>query len=146
MNIAITAGLQLMPPGFAAGLGAWGQANGLSGEATWANAPNAAIVPADQDFGACLEIVKQADVTRIRFTGETPILPGTYLRVSARVKGIAGNLPQVTEIAPLLIVIKLEQFDYAGAAAIGVVMLAFSFILLLFINLVQRWSRRHEEN
>ena len=83
MNIAITAGLQLMPPGFAAGLGAWGQANGLSGEATWANAPNAAIVPADQDFGACLEIVKQADVTRIRFTGETPILPGTYLRVSA---------------------------------------------------------------
>lgn len=95
MNIAITAGLQLMPPGFAAGLGAWGQANGLSGEATWANAPNAAIVPADQDFGACLEIVKQADVTRIRFTGETPILPGTYLRVSARVKGIAGNLPSV---------------------------------------------------
>ncbi|MDO5371158.1 glycosyl hydrolase family 28-related protein [Paracoccus sp. (in: a-proteobacteria)] len=95
MNIAITAGLQLMPPGFSAGLGAWSQANGLSGEATWANSPNAAIVPADQDFGACLEIVKQENVTRIRFTGETPILPGTYLRVSARVKGIAGNLPAV---------------------------------------------------
>lgn len=95
MNIAITAGLQLMPSGFGAGLGAWSQANGLSGEATWAGAPNAAVVPADQDFGACLEIVKQADVTRIRFTGETPIFPGTYLRISARVKGIAGNLPSV---------------------------------------------------
>jgi sulfate transport system permease protein len=59
---------------------------------------------------------------------------------------IAGNMPMVSEIAPLLIVIKLEQFDYAGAAAIGVVMLAVSFVILLFINLVQRWSRRHEEN
>ncbi len=59
---------------------------------------------------------------------------------------IAGNMPMVSEIAPLLIVIKLEQFDYAGAAAIGVTMLAVSFVILLFINLVQRWSRRHEEN
>jgi sulfate transport system permease protein len=48
----------------------------------------------------------------------------------------------VSEIAPLLIVIKLEQFDYAGAAAIGVVMLAASFVMLLVINLAQRWSRR----
>ena len=55
---------------------------------------------------------------------------------------IAGNLPMVSEIAPLLIVIKLEQFDYAGAAAIGVVMLGASFVLLLAINLIQRWSRR----
>jgi sulfate transport system permease protein len=54
---------------------------------------------------------------------------------------IAGNMPMVSEIAPLLIIIKLEQFDYAGAAAIGVVMLAISFILLLAINLLQRWSR-----
>ena len=58
---------------------------------------------------------------------------------------IAGNMPLVSEIAPLLIVIKLEQFDYAGAAAIGVIMLAASFLILLVINLVQRWSRRHEE-
>ena len=58
---------------------------------------------------------------------------------------IAGNMPLVSEIAPLLIVIKLEQFDYAGAAAIGVIMLAASFLILLLINLVQRWSRRHEE-
>jgi len=58
---------------------------------------------------------------------------------------IAGNMPMVSEIAPLLIVTKLEQFDYAGAAAIGVIMLAVSFLILLVINLVQRWSRRHEE-
>lgn len=95
MNIAITAGLQLMPPGFAGGLKAWSRANGLSGEPTWADAGNAALVPADQDFGTCLEIVKQDDVTRVRFTGETPILPGTFLRVSARVKVVAGNMPQV---------------------------------------------------
>lgn len=55
---------------------------------------------------------------------------------------IAGNLPMKSEIAPLLIVIKLEQFDYAGAAAIGVVMLSASFLLLLPINILQRWSRR----
>jgi sulfate/thiosulfate transport system permease protein len=54
---------------------------------------------------------------------------------------IAGNLPMVSEIVPLLIIIKLEQFDYAGAAAIGVAMLAASFVLLFLINLLQRWSR-----
>jgi sulfate transport system permease protein len=55
---------------------------------------------------------------------------------------IAGNMPMVSEIAPLLIVIKLEQFDYAGAAAIGVVMLLASFVMLLAVNLTQRWSRK----
>lgn len=53
---------------------------------------------------------------------------------------IAGNIPMVSEIAPLLIVTKLEQFDYAGAAAIGVVMLAASFIMLLALNGLQAWS------
>lgn len=47
----------------------------------------------------------------------------------------------ISEIASLLIVVKLEQFDYAGAAAIGVVMLVFSFVALLGINLLQAWSR-----
>lgn len=56
---------------------------------------------------------------------------------------IAGNLPMKTEIAPLLVVIKLEQFDFLGAAAIGVVMLVASFLLLLTINGLQAWSRRH---
>ena len=55
---------------------------------------------------------------------------------------IAGNLPMVTEIAPLLIVIRLEEFDYDGAVAIALAMLGISFALLLAINLVQIWSRR----
>ena len=53
---------------------------------------------------------------------------------------ISGNLPMKTEVLPLLIMSKLEQFDYAGATAIAVVMLAFSFILLFGVNLLQRWS------
>jgi len=55
---------------------------------------------------------------------------------------IAGNMPFRTEIAPLLIVSRLEQYDYAGATAIGVMMLVASFVLLLAINLLQLWSRR----
>jgi sulfate/thiosulfate transport system permease protein len=55
---------------------------------------------------------------------------------------IAGNLPMKTEITPLLIVIKLEQFDYVGAAAIGFMMLVISFVMLLSINLLQAWGRR----
>jgi len=55
---------------------------------------------------------------------------------------IAGNLPMKTEITPLLIVIHLEQFDYRGAAALGVVMLAMSFAVLFTINLLQAWGRR----
>jgi sulfate/thiosulfate transport system permease protein len=53
---------------------------------------------------------------------------------------IAGNMPMISEIAPLLIVVKLEQYDYAGAAAVGVAMLLASFVLLLLINLLQRWK------
>jgi sulfate/thiosulfate transport system permease protein len=55
---------------------------------------------------------------------------------------IAGNLPYVSEIAPLLIIIRLEEFDYAGATAIGTIMLLASFAMLLVINLVQSWARR----
>lgn len=55
---------------------------------------------------------------------------------------IAGNIPLQTEIAPLLIVIRLEEFDYDGAVAIAIAMLAISFALLLLINLIQVWSRR----
>ena len=53
---------------------------------------------------------------------------------------IAGNLPMVSEIAPLMIMSHLEEYDYAGASAIAVVMLTFSFILLLLINKLQAWS------
>ena len=55
---------------------------------------------------------------------------------------IAGNIPAVSEIAPLLIVTKLEEFDYAGAAAIGVVMLAASFVMLLALNGLQSWAAK----
>ena len=55
---------------------------------------------------------------------------------------IAGNIPLVTEIAPLLIIIQLEEFNYDAAAAIGIAMLLISFAMLLLINLIQVWSRR----
>ena len=56
---------------------------------------------------------------------------------------IAGNLPYVSEIAPLLIIIRLEEFDYTGATAVAAIMLTLSFAMLLAINLLQAWSRRH---
>jgi len=58
---------------------------------------------------------------------------------------ISGNMPMKTEIAPLLIITKLEQYDYAGATAIAMVMLVLSFILLLAINLLQRWVARSRQ-
>lgn len=57
---------------------------------------------------------------------------------------IAGNLPYVSEIAPLLIVIRLEEFDYAGATTVAAAMLIIAFILLLVINGLQAWSNRHK--
>ncbi|QOF70901.1 sulfate ABC transporter permease subunit CysT [Aminobacter sp. SR38] len=55
---------------------------------------------------------------------------------------IAGNLPYISEIAPLLIVIRLEEYDYAAATAIATIMLALSFAMLLVINLIQSWTRK----
>jgi sulfate transport system permease protein len=59
---------------------------------------------------------------------------------------IAGNMPMVSEITPLFIVTKLEQYDYAGATAIAVVMLLVSFAMLLTINLLQAWSRKRGQS
>ena len=59
---------------------------------------------------------------------------------------IAGNMPMRTEIAPLLIVTKLEEYDYSGATAIAVVMLVIAFVFLVAINMLQRWSGRPEVN
>lgn len=56
---------------------------------------------------------------------------------------IAGNMPNISEIAPLLIVVKLEQYDYAGATAIGVAMLVASLAVLLALNFLERWAARH---
>ena len=55
---------------------------------------------------------------------------------------IAGNIAYVSEIAPLLIVVKLEEYDYAGATGVAAIMLAVSFVMLLAINLLHAWSRR----
>jgi sulfate transport system permease protein len=55
---------------------------------------------------------------------------------------IAGNIPMKTEITPLLIITKLEQYDYVGATSLAVVMLVISFTLLLIINLLQWWANR----
>ncbi|HWH73730.1 MAG TPA: sulfate ABC transporter permease subunit CysT [Methylibium sp.] len=81
----------------------------------------------------------------------TPALLTGFALAFARALGeygsvifIAGNMPMVSEITPLLIITKLEQYDYAGATAIAVVMLVASFTLLLAINALQAWSRRRQ--
>jgi hypothetical protein len=95
MNVAITDGLALMPPPFSAGLNNWSREDGLSGQGSWAGQANAAYVPADQDFAGCMEVQKTATTTKIRAFMETPVRPGVYLRVTARVKAVSGNLPSV---------------------------------------------------
>lgn len=95
MNKAITDGLVLMPTPFSAGLNVWSRENGTAGSATWQGQANAAYVPADQDFGGCLEFVKTQSTQQLRYMGQTPFMPGMYLRVTARVKAISGNLPSV---------------------------------------------------
>lgn len=96
MNKAITEGLVFMPPAFAAGnLAQWSRGDGTPGSDTYASYPNAAFVPADQDFGGCLEIQKAEPTQRLRFMGQTPLPAGCYLRITVRIKALAGALPTV---------------------------------------------------
>ncbi|MGR3634878.1 MAG: right-handed parallel beta-helix repeat-containing protein [Shimia sp.] len=95
MNKAITDGLVLMPTAFVAGLDMWSSENGTPGSDTYDGASNAAFVPADSDFGGCLELLKTESTQKLRCMAQTPILPGCYLRITARVKAISGNLPNV---------------------------------------------------
>lgn len=95
MNKAITDGVVLMPLPFAAGLGVWSSEDGTPGSETYATDGSGVFVAADQDFGGCLELVKNASTKRLRYMGETPILPGCYLRITARVKAVAGPFPTV---------------------------------------------------
>lgn len=95
MNKAITDGLVFMPPAFDQGLDQWSSGDGTPGAPTWDGSPDAVLVAADQDFGGCLELVKSAATFKLRHIGDTPILPGCYLRVRARVKAMSGNLPAV---------------------------------------------------
>ncbi len=90
--------------------------------------------------------------TRVIFPAMLPAVITGFALAFARALGeygsvifIAGNMPMVSEITPLFIVIKLEQYDYAGATAIAAVMLLASFLLLLAINLLQAWARRRND-
>lgn len=87
---------------------------------------------------------------RIIFPAIWPALLTGFALAFARAVGeygsvifIAGNMPMVSEITPLIIITKLEQYDYAGATAVAVVMLVISFLLLFAINGLQWWSNRH---
>jgi sulfate transport system permease protein len=89
---------------------------------------------------------------RILFPELLPSLLTGFALAFARALGeygsvifIAGNMPMKTEITPLVIITKLEQYDYAGATAIALVMLVLSFVLLLTINLLQRWTQRSRQ-
>lgn len=95
MNKAITEGLVLMPTPFADGLDVWSSGDGTPGSDTYDDALNAAYVAADQDFGGCLELQKVEATQKLRYMGNTPILPGCYLRITLRIKALSGNLPTV---------------------------------------------------
>ncbi|MBY6154219.1 right-handed parallel beta-helix repeat-containing protein [Vannielia litorea] len=95
MNKAITDGIVFTPPAFAGGLDVWSKEDGTPGSATYDGDPNAALVPSDADFAGCFELIKTTGTQKLRYMGETPVLPGCYLRVTARVKAVAGNLPAV---------------------------------------------------
>lgn len=95
MNKAITDGLVLMPPPFSAGLNLWSREDGTPGSASYQGQPNAALVTNDQDFAGCLELQKTEATQKLRSFAQTPIQPGLYLRVTARVKAVSGNLPSV---------------------------------------------------
>ncbi|HOP91665.1 MAG TPA: ABC transporter permease subunit, partial [Ottowia sp.] len=86
---------------------------------------------------------------RVIFPAIAPALLTGFAMAFARAVGeygsvifIAGNMPMVSEITPLIIIGKLEQYDYAGATAVASVMLLISFILLLIINGIQAWGRK----
>ena len=95
MNKAITDGLVLMPPPFSAGLNLWSREDGTPGSGSYQGQPNAALVTNDQDFAGCLELQKTEATQKLRSFAQTPIQPGLYLRVTARVKAVSGNLPSV---------------------------------------------------
>lgn len=95
MNKVITDGLVLMPPPFTEGLDVWSCGDGTPGSKTYDQSCNGTFVAADQDFGGCIEIVKTTSCTKLRYMGETSILPGCYVRVTTLVKCLSGALPDV---------------------------------------------------
>jgi sulfate transport system permease protein len=102
-----------------------------------------------EEAAATLGANRLQTFSRIIFPTVLPALMTGFALAFARAIGeygsvifIAGNMPMISEITPLLIITKLEQYDYAGATALAVVMLVISFIMLLIINFLQWWSRR----
>jgi len=105
-----------------------------------------------EEAASCLGANRWQTFCRVIFPTMLPAVLTGFALSFARAVGeygsiifIAGNMPMVSEITPLLIITKLEQYDYAGATAIATVMLMFSFCLLLSINLLQKWSRRFSD-
>jgi sulfate/thiosulfate transport system permease protein len=102
-----------------------------------------------EEASATLGATRWQTISKVLAPGLAPAILTGFALAFARGVGeygsvifIAGNVPYVTEIAPLLIVIKLEEFDYVGATAIATIMLVISFAMLFVINLIQAWSRR----
>jgi sulfate transport system permease protein len=104
-----------------------------------------------EEAAACLGATKLATFRRIILPAILPALLTGFALAFARAVGeygsvifIAGNLPMVSEIAPLLIVIKLEEFEYEQATAIAVAMLIASLALLFLINVLQAWGGKRQ--
>jgi sulfate transport system permease protein len=102
-----------------------------------------------EEVAATLGATRLQTIARVLLPGLTPAILTGFALAFARAVGeygsvifIAGNIPFVSEIAPLLIVIRLEEFNYVGATVIAAVMLMISFGLLFLINLIQAWSRK----
>lgn len=102
-----------------------------------------------EEAAATLGANRLQTFSRVIFPTLFPALMTGFALALARAIGeygsvifIAGNMPMISEITPLLIITKLEQYDYAGATALAVVMLLISFVMLLIINLLQWWTRR----
>ena len=102
-----------------------------------------------EEAAATLGASRLQTFSRVIFPTIFPALVTGFALAFARAVGeygsvifIAGNMPMISEITPLLIITKLEQYDYVGATALAVVMLVISFVLLLVINGLQWWSRR----
>ncbi len=95
MSITITQGIDLTPSPFSNGLEHWSYEDGTSGSGAYDTVTTARVLGGDVDFGTCLELTKTDTIQKVRAMAPTPILPETYLRISARVKVITGNLPAV---------------------------------------------------
>jgi len=107
------------------------------------------LEPEIEEAAASLGANRWQTMTRVILPELLPAILTGFALAFARALGeygsvvfISGNMPMRTEITPLLIITKLEQYDYRGATAIAVVLLIVSFSMLLLINLLQKWSRR----